>query len=115
LLDTWLGRETRRHWRARPDALHQRWVRRALPGPPAARAPESAAEWELRVPWEQLVLLPGPGAGGRALVQLLWPPPRWLRLRYGLPPGAALWRARVRHLGRLRRLWRRRPARHKAA
>ncbi|MDQ2805838.1 MAG: nucleotidyltransferase family protein [Chloroflexota bacterium] len=104
LLDGWLGRRTVAHLRRLPGRLHRRLVRRFLPGYPAERSLRADAEFELRVPWEQLVLLPGLRAVGQALALLLWPPPVWLRLRYSLSPAAPVWRARLRHLGRVRRL-----------
>ncbi len=104
LLDGWLGRRTVAHLRYLPGRRHRRLVRGCLPGYPAQRSLTADAEFELRVPWEQLVLLPGPRAVIQALLLLLWPPPAWLRLRYPVPPAAPLWRARLRHLGRLRRL-----------
>ncbi len=104
LLDDGLGRCTVAHLRRPPGRLHRRLVRRRLPGYPAERSLSADAEFELRVPWEQLVLLPGPRALIQALTLLLWPPATWLRLRYLLPAAAPLWPARLRHLGRLRRL-----------
>jgi len=104
LLDGWLGRRTVARLRHPPGRLHRRLVRRRLPGYPAERSLAADAEFELRVPWEQLVLLPGPRALIQALALLLWPPALWLRLRYPLLPAAPLWRARLRHLSRVRRL-----------
>ena len=91
LLDGWLGRSTVAQLRRPPSRLHRRLVRHWLPGYPAERSLRADAEFDLRVPWELLVLLPGLRQVVQSLALLLWPPPTWLRLRYPHPP-AALWR-----------------------
>src|SRR5262249_37406637 len=69
----------------------------------ALRIPHSALRIRPAPRLPLLILLPGPGAMARAVQRLLWPPPRWLRLRYALASRAPLGPARRAHLLRLLR------------
>jgi hypothetical protein len=101
LLDTRFGTTHRVHRVWCPARWHRHLARMLLPAPPLATARSADRPAEPRIPL--LVLLPGPGAMARAVLRLLWPPPRWIRLRYPRRPGGPLFQARLAHL--LRVVW----------
>ncbi|HMA33569.1 MAG TPA: nucleotidyltransferase family protein [Chloroflexia bacterium] len=109
LLDQTTGSRYAAHLARPPRRGHRALLRRLLPATLSVDLSIFDPEQELRVPLEQLILLPHPLAMAAALTRLLWPPAQWIRLRYAPLPAGGVPRARLAHLARLRHLAPRRP------
>ena len=85
-----------------PPRWQRRLVRRVLPAPVPGTPPPSAGPDALGLVVPHLVLLPHARSMAGAILRVVWPSGRWMRLRYGLHGRKAVLSARARHLARLR-------------
>jgi hypothetical protein len=104
LVDEIFGSSHSVHIRQTPPRWHRYLVRKVLkaPVPGASRPNANPDALSLVVP--SLVLLPDVWSIARAILRLIWPSSRWLRLRYGIRSHKALILGRLHHLWRLRLL-----------
>jgi hypothetical protein len=98
LLDTRFGTAYAARLAWRPPRWQRFLGRTLLPALPVEAGARDQAG-EPRIPL--LILLPGLGAMLRTILRLLWPPARWIRLRYRPRPGAPLLPVRLAHLRRV--------------
>ncbi|HYO49451.1 MAG TPA: nucleotidyltransferase family protein [Chloroflexia bacterium] len=108
LVDELFGSNYRANVTQAPPGWQRRLVRRVLPPPAPGTPPPSAGPDALGLVVPHLVLLPHLHSMARAILRVVWPSWRWLKLRYGLHGRKALLSARARHLARLRFLLARR-------
>lgn len=106
LLDYALGSDYSAHLTARPAAWQRRLLRRVLPGFPHRKGDPDEEQPDVALPLDRLALLPGLLSIGGALWRLLWPPDRWVRLRYPKLRGKSRLHTRMHHLARMRHLLR---------
>jgi hypothetical protein len=102
LVDEFFGSTYRANVTQAPPRWQCRLVRRALPPPVPGTLPPSAGPDALGLVVPHLVLLPNVRSMAGAILRVMWPSERWMKLRYGLRGRRALLSARARHLARLR-------------
>ncbi|HYO48555.1 MAG TPA: hypothetical protein VEW94_01790, partial [Chloroflexia bacterium] len=109
LVDELFGTTYRANVTQAPPGWQRNLVRRVLPPPVPGAPPPSAGPDALGLVVPHLVLLPHVRSIAGAILRVVWPSGRWMKLRYGLHGRGALLSARARHLARLRFLLVRRP------
>jgi hypothetical protein len=108
LVDELFGSDYRANVTQAPPRWQRRLVRRVLPPPVPGTPPPGAGPDALGLVVPHLVLLPNVRSMAGAILRVVWPNGRWLKLRYGLHGRKALLSARAHHLARLRFLLARR-------
>lgn len=94
------------HLSYKPTSPHRKLLLATLPGYPSARQLDDPDQADIAFPLDQMVLLQNIPSLVVALRLMLWPPDRWIKLRYSTSATRhrALLPARLKHLARLRHL-----------